>query len=235
MMISMQNARSYLLVVSCSALSILIVSLGARELWVQSRFAEVTIASRRVEAGAPIGTGAILDLAQLADDMANHAVCHSDLLRSGTTLVLRRLELQDSTRNAAGYVDALERADSFLRHALSCVPSQGNFWLRLAMVGSLQGQNPQQLARFLTLSQLYAPAEEGALKGRLAFWQKVSQPYLKRLQQTLLADLRGLCTPQNVRSADRMDAPNPSLWPYIEQIGAVSPQVKSPWCRVSSQ
>ena len=231
----MQSARSWSLIFICSALAIFVVTIGVRELWIQSQFSEVTIASRRVEAGVPIGNGAILDLAQLADGMADRMVCHSDLLRSGTTLVLRRLELQDSARNAAAFSDAVERADRFLRHALSCIPSQGNFWLRRAMVGSLQGQNPQQLAHFLELSQRFAPAEEGVLKGRLALWQNVSQPYLKRLQQTLVADLRSLCTPQNVRSADKLDAPNPSLWPYIEQIGAVSPQLKSPWCRVSSQ
>ncbi len=211
-------------------ISAIVLLLAGRELEMWYRFEGVIKASRLIERGERLETKTVMELAKLADTMIPSKVCNTDLLKAGTTLVLGRLEHTSSRQDYDAWLTSIRKADAFLRHALACVPEQGNFWARLAMVRQQLAEEPEEVLKLLELSQHYAPAELTAIKGRLLVVQKASSITLQRVANILSSDLAVICRPQNMWTLLRFPRPSRLLTQYLPSSHANTPRSRNPWC-----
>lgn len=92
------------------------------------------------------------------------------------------------------WVQALARLERDAREALACQPTNGLAWARLAFASWFLGQPAGLQARYLDYSQLYAPAELGALKARFAQWARVTPVVMSDASRSFERDLRTLMT-----------------------------------------
>jgi hypothetical protein len=220
-----------LLFCACLIISAAVLSIAIRELQIQSRFSAMERAARLIERGAAIHQEAVFDLAQVADGMIDAGLCRSDLLKAGTTLVLRRFELNSWQADYDAWMRGAVGAEVFLRHALSCLPQVGNFWVRYAIVRQQIFENPDEIVALVETSQRYAPAEMVALMGRMVLWRHVAPETLKRLTPMVKADLTILCTTETGEALTALPEPTANLRTFLRQtIGRVGSNRQSIWC-----
>lgn len=224
--------RSSMTWVNLSSLliSAIVLLLAGRELKIWNQFAGVIEVSKLIERGERLEPKTVMELADRADGMVSSKVCNMDLLKAGGTLVLGRLERTSSLKDYHSWLTSTKKADAFFRHALACVPNQGNFWARLAMVRQQLAEEPAEVLQLLQLSQRYAPAELTAIKGRLLVIQRASGITLERVTNILSEDLGVICRPQNIWTLMRFPKPSRLLIQYLPSSYTNTPSSKNPWC-----
>ncbi|MEJ1157534.1 O-antigen ligase family protein [Prosthecomicrobium sp. N25] len=136
----------------------------------------------QIESNYPVDPQAVAPYLEPARLAAVARSCRSDSLRAAVTITLKQADLE------ADRAAALARAEALLSAALACFPTEGNFWLRLAMVQALAGADPENLAPLAVLSQRYAPAEYQVVMARAAFLGQI-QPKGEALRAVLDRDL----------------------------------------------
>lgn len=143
-------------------------------------------------------------------------ICRADVLRAGLTLTLRDLDRQDSTSDYEAWRHAFEKAGRFIDHALSCTPTDGNLWLRSAMMHQAIGENPLELAGLLRASVQFAPAEMSVLTARVQVWNTAQPETLALARSSLERDLATVleyARPAAVVAI--LSNPSPALTPYL--------------------
>nr|WP_145959094.1 hypothetical protein [Rhizobium sp. ACO-34A] len=127
------------------------------------------------------------------DARTGQGMCLSDVVKAGATVELTRLDRMDLTNAFPQWVETADLADSYLVHALSCLPTSGNLWLRLAMIRQAVAEVPTSLEHLVQLSQLYAPAEADVLRARLLMLNRLSPVGMSALAPIWKADVNVAC------------------------------------------
>jgi len=131
------------------------------------------------------------------------------------TVVLLSVDFEDEGRNYTEWSNSLREADSFLISALHCLPLESNLWLRLAAVRSLIAEDPDEVAKFMTVATDLAPADETAILSRLYFWNRFSALTLSKSNQFVIRDIRLAFNGSTAKSlSSTLEAFSPNLAQY---------------------
>ncbi|MCM2477820.1 hypothetical protein HGO38_30705 [Rhizobium sp. CG5] len=189
-----------------------------------ARFATLMLLAKKIELGQPVSRDAIPTYIQQVPDIVEAGTCRSDVVRAGLTVVLADLDRQNSTDDYDAWAAAMERSQNYLRHALSCLPADGNLWLRLAMVRFAVAAEPRELASLMSQSVNLAPVEPNIVAGRFVMWNKMNAATLQEASRSVESDLRLLLSQAPPLRKSILAAPSPSLLPYVEKAaGPVRP------------
>ena len=138
----------------------------------------------------PMDAPALLRVAQNLSGDTGFGTCDAVLVRSAITVSLAALDRVDRDAEYDAWASLLQRSQALVTHGLTCMPADGNLWLRLAMLRQASGEVQQEQATLLTLSQRYSPAEFRTLVGRLAQWNRVSSATVERARSEVVSDVR---------------------------------------------
>ena len=117
------------------------------------------------------------------------STCRADILRAAMTVQMAALDLESITSDYSSWAQAIERADRFITHYVDCLPTDGNGWLRKALVSRATAELPPLLADLLGRSARFAPAEGEVLRARLALWKVVSAQTISLAATSLRQDI----------------------------------------------
>ncbi|MFK0385449.1 hypothetical protein [Agrobacterium sp. NPDC090273] len=126
--------------------------------------------------------------------IVNGNVCRSTILKAGMRLLLQDVDRKSEVQAPQEWKATLAFAEHYLRHGVTCLPQDGEFWLRLAMIRSLQVPFAEEVAALTNMSQLLAPADPDVLEARVAFWKRLSEPALSMTATARRADFALLCS-----------------------------------------
>ncbi|MCA1969440.1 MAG: hypothetical protein LDL42_09935 [Rhizobium sp.] len=174
-----------LFVVMCSILLVF----GIRDLAASVRFGRVMQLARHLETGTPVSRGTVTGLAGVADEVVSGGHCRADIVRAGLTVKLAELDQRNSYHDYDAWAGALAAAENYLRHAIGCRPTDGNLWLRFAMVRRAVAEQLTEIAFLMQQSVYYAPAEQGVLVGRFAVWNDAAATTLEAARSAVETDL----------------------------------------------
>lgn len=121
-------------------------------------------------------------------------ICRSDILKAGVRLLLLDLDRKAATQTADERKEALGFAETYMRHGISCLPQDGDVWLRLAMIRQLQNSFPEEVATLANMSQMMAPADPDVLEARFALWKILPPDTLALTVSARTADVNLLCS-----------------------------------------
>ncbi len=194
-----------------------------------ARFADVFLVAERLEQSGKVSAETLEKTANKADLIVRGGYCRSDIVMAGTTLVLNRLDIRNEITDYGAWAKAAEEAEEYMRHAVSCMPTESNLWLRLAAVRAVIVQEPRAIARLMTMSSTLAPADENALIARLYFWNHLNGTTLKNAQTSVERDLRVLMKFGNTQKIGvALRAISAALVPYLKEAGTrLTPERKA--------
>uniref|UniRef100_UPI0039827C6E hypothetical protein n=1 Tax=Rhizobium sp. TaxID=391 RepID=UPI0039827C6E len=144
--------------------------LAGRELYASIRTASISIVAERLERGGTVADDVVAKYASRSVEVVDGHYCRSDIVAAGVTLVLAQLDRQNVNVNYDAWAAAASGARQYLRHALSCMPTNSNFWLRLAAVQSTIAEEPVAIAGMMKRSVVLAPHDEAMVLTRFYFW-----------------------------------------------------------------
>ncbi len=186
-----------------------------------ARFANIFLVAERLEQSEQVSPDTLAKTAASTDGIVSGDYCRSDIVMAGTTLVLKRLDAANEITGYDAWAKAADDAERYMRHAVSCMPSDSNLWLRLAVVRAVIAQEPKSTAGLLTMSARLAPADEVALLARLYFWNRLNITTLDSARASVESDvnlLLKLGDPRKVGPAlIRISA---ALLPYVKTAGS---------------
>ncbi len=186
-----------------------------------ARFADIFFVAERLEQSEQISPDTLARTAVITDTIVSGDYCRSDIAMAGTTLVLNRLDTANEITGYEAWARAADDAERYMRHAVSCMPSESNLWLRLAVVRAVIAQEPKSIARLMTMSTRLAPADDVALLARLYFWDRLNITTLDNARTSVESDvnlLLKLGDPRKVGPAlTRISA---ALLPYVKTAGS---------------
>ena len=134
--------------------------LSVKELYASIRVASISIVAERIERGETVADDVTARYALRTADMADRNYCRSDIVAAGVTLVLAQLDRQNVNVNYDAWASAASSARHYLQYALSCMPTNSNFWLRLAAVQSIIAEEPVSIAGMMKRSVALAPYDQ---------------------------------------------------------------------------
>jgi hypothetical protein len=203
-------------------------ALSTLQIYRFTRFGEMRYIAAQVERQSPVSRDrldrAIADARLVVEDK----LCQSEFIRAALTLSLIDLDRQNADRDYEAWAKALEQADRTASFALSCSPTNGNFWVRLAMIRQTITEQPDEVARLVTLSQLYAPAEQNVIAARYRLYNRVSEQTLEKAAAPVAADLELICAPAGAALRKDLPVPRQSLAPYLDAASPGCTIGKSP-------
>jgi len=201
--------------------SALFISIAFKQILVTYQEADIVYVARLVENGEPISSHAVAFYAKQASAIVEQDICRSDVVKSGLSVILKNLDAQQPEADYERWATTLQEADTYLTHALSCLPTNGNLWLRLAMVRLTMAEQPDEIARLLSHAQWLAPSEINELSSRLKIWNRVSASTLAKASSSVLSDL--LLVQRNKPYPElTVQRPSVMLQPYIEEAKRLS-------------
>lgn len=213
--LSIPSALSVLFILTAVALLIFSVA-NIRQ---SARFADIFIVAERLELSDQVSQETLTRTAAGIDSIISEDYCRSDIVMAGATLALNRLDAANEITGYDAWAKAADDAERYMRHAVSCMPTDSNLWLRLAIVRAVISQEPKATARLITLSAWLAPADEVSLLARLYFWNRLNEATLEEARTSVESDvelLLRLGDPQKVGPA--LSAISPALLPYVKAI-----------------
>ena len=165
--------------------------------------------------------------AQETEAISDRNICATRIVKSGLTLSLRNLDYQNPDQNYDQWSEAMRTSEKLLLHALTCTPTNGNLWLRLAMIRQQTAELADQIGRLTTLSQLYAPAEQEIVLARFLLWNRMSLASIRVAETAFEADVELICKSRNVGLSKALPAPSKAVQAFRslkQQRGA------NAWC-----
>ncbi|AHG46502.1 hypothetical protein RLEG12_26150 [Rhizobium leguminosarum bv. trifolii CB782] len=164
-------------------------ALAGRELYASIRTASISIVAERIERGETVSDDIAAKYAARTIDIVDGHYCRSDIVAAGVTLVLAQLDRQNVNVEYDAWAAAASSARHYLQHALSCMPTNSNFWLRLAAVQSVIAEEPLSVAEMMTRSVALAPHDEAIILTRFYFWNDLTNATLAAAKTALDSDL----------------------------------------------
>ncbi|MFN3548832.1 MAG: hypothetical protein ACK4U0_15205 [Mesorhizobium sp.] len=152
--------------------------------------------------------------------------CPAGAVDAAIELDVLHADLYVPFRQRDEWVRALDRLERDARQALACQPTNGLVWARLAFASWFLGQPAARQARYLDYSQLYAPAEMGALRARFAQWARVTPIVVSDASASFDRDLRTVLSfgPASVTVAMLRDMPATSRAAILEAARVLPPE-----------
>ncbi|MEI1246822.1 hypothetical protein [Rhizobium aouanii] len=169
--------------------TVVLAVLAGRELYASIRTASISIVAERIERGETVADDVVTKYASRSVDVVGGHYCRSDIVAAGVTLVLAQLDRQNVNVNYDGWAAAASSARQYLRHALSCMPTNSNFWLRLAAVQSTIAEEPVSIAGMMKRSVVLAPNDQVMILARFYFWNGFTDATLAAAKSVLDSDL----------------------------------------------
>jgi hypothetical protein len=169
--------------------TVVFVVLAGRELYASIRTASISIVAERIERGETVTGGVVTKYASRSVDVVDGHYCRSDIVAAGVTLVLAQLDRQNVNVNYDTWAAAASSARQYLRYALSCMPTNSNFWLRLAAVQSIIAEEPAAVAGMMKRSVVLAPHDQVMILTRFYFWNDFTDATLAAARNALDSDL----------------------------------------------
>lgn len=121
-------------------------------------------------------------------------ICRSDILKAGMRLLLLDLDRKIASQSVEERRESLGFAETYLRHGVSCLPQDGDVWLRLAMIRQLRNSFPEEVATLANMSQMMAPADPDVLEARFSLWKILPPETLALTETARTADINLLCS-----------------------------------------
>ncbi|MGO7087880.1 hypothetical protein ELI38_17030 [Rhizobium leguminosarum] len=169
--------------------TVVFVVLAGRELYASIRTASISIVAERIERGETVADDVVTKYASRSVDAVDGHYCRSDIVAAGVTLVLAQLDRQNVNVNYDAWAAAASSARQYLRYALSCMPTNSNFWLRLAAVQSTIAEEPVAIAGMMKRSVVLAPYDQVMILTRFYFWNDFTDATLAAAKSALDSDL----------------------------------------------
>jgi hypothetical protein len=120
-------------------------------------------------------------------------LCSRDIVRSAVTVKLTALDEAFGRRAPPASIEsALVGAEATLRNALHCLPTDGNLWLRLAIVRFARARAVGESEKQLAMSLAAAPSEAWIMRARFAFAAGLGEPTSAVLASVLQTDAGNL-------------------------------------------
>ncbi|MBC7151236.1 MAG: hypothetical protein H5U22_17800 [Rhizobium sp.] len=194
------------------------------ELRNSARFGQLMLMARYLESGTPVTRASVTSLAAWADGVVSDDYCRSDIVRAGLTVKLAELDQRNSFYDYDAWAAGLDATERYIRHAIGCTPTDGNFWLRLAMVRRAIAERPEEIAFLMQQSVNYAPAEQAVLAARFTVWNAAGERTLEAARTALDTDLQTLLRYGDVRLIRRVvQKPGEALLPRLRAAAASLP------------
>lgn len=214
----MQRRKSPVLVGILVALSIFVLWLSATQISRFVRFGALLPMAHRLESGTPTATQTIRDLVPVAEGVQVAGICQGIFVKSGYTILLAELDIENQDTGYDAWAVAMERAEAFGRHALGCLPTNGDFWLKLARLHQATGEQPGEMLQLLNNSQLYAPAEPQVLASRYAFYGHLTEASLQLVGDIIANDVRAICSASGNDMRRFLAPPSPAVQHVLNQV-----------------
>ncbi|SCB61640.1 hypothetical protein GA0061105_12116 [Rhizobium aethiopicum] len=201
--------------------AVIFTVLAGRELYASIRTASISIVAERIERGETVSNDLAARYAARTIEVVDGRYCRSDIVAAGVTLVLAQLDRQNVNINYEAWVAAASDARRYLQHALSCMPTNSNFWLRLAAVQAAIAEEPLQVAGMMKRSVALAPYDESIILTRFYFWNDLTRATLSAASSAVDSDLTTM-----LKRGDRcrvnatIKAVSPQLRPVFDRIWA---------------
>ncbi len=192
-----------------------------------ARFADLQYWARQIEKGRPLELSALDRLVSETYDRGIEQECQSAFVKPFLTVLLAGLDARNPNSEYEKWFEALGQTEQFLRHTLSCLPTDGNLWVRYAMVRQASAEQSDEIHRLVGLSQRYSPAEENAITARYFLYNRLTNMTLEKISIEVRKDVEILCSPSAAFLRVKIPAPKPQL---AKMIGAISPS-----CSISGQ
>lgn len=176
------------------AASLLVLNYALKEIWTSSRFTNVVSIANDIDTYGSVPSETLLASMDTLSAIADENVCRSDIVRAGMSLVLKDLDYRYQSEDVTSRSNGLIFAERYLRHALKCLPVDGNVWLRFAMVRYARTSNVDELAQLISMSQQLAPAEENVILGRFTLWNSAPAQLRQDAAAAYAADKNAVCT-----------------------------------------
>ncbi|WP_416068172.1 hypothetical protein ACK9YZ_26095 [Rhizobium sp. ZK1] len=192
--------------------------LAASELHRSIEFADMFVVARQIEEDGVVSTKSLSRVVGMPAEVVEGGYCRSDIILAATTIVLTQIDTSNQTSDYEGWLSAVTMAEKFLQHALSCMPTDSNLWLRLAVVRAVIAEDPQATAQLMAQSVKLAPADQVTLLARLYFWNRFSEATLRSSSPMVEQDLDVLFQLGDpLQIAQRIPNVEPALIPYIKR------------------
>jgi hypothetical protein len=146
--------------------------------------------AERLEAGRSLEPAYLAARASDVLAATDRAGCRSGILRPGLSVVLHNAAATNQARDYDGWVKAHTIAQDYLAAMARCLPSDGNLWLREALVDRAIAEDPADLVRRMALATRLAPSEDHQILARIHFWKTASPQTLAAGQALASQDLR---------------------------------------------
>lgn len=169
--------------------TLVFAALSVKELYASIRVASISIVAERIERGGTVADDVTARYALRTADMADRNYCRSDIVAAGVTLILAQLDRQNVNVNYDAWASAASNARHYLQYALSCMPTNSNFWLRLAAVQSIIAEEPVSIAGMMQRSVALAPYDQAMVLTRFYFWNDFTDATLSAAKSALDSDL----------------------------------------------
>lgn len=194
-----------------------IIILASNSLILDSNYGGVKFYSRAVLSGEPRTHKDVVRLSAISDDIVSKNVCRSDILKAGLALVLSRIEINLAPQDYDSWLEAVSNANDYITHAIRCTPTDGNLWLRLAMVTRAGAEDPERVAELITRSQNLTPAEISVVMDRISFYNSLGASTLKRASLVVQKDLAISLQQEPKLLREVLEKPSKALTPYIRE------------------
>lgn len=175
------------------AASFLVLNYALKETSDSFRFANVLSLAKDIDTYGNLPNETLLSAMDSLSQIPDENICRSDIVKAGMALVLKDLDYRYQTEEMANRSNGLVFAERYLRHALKCLPVDGNVWLRFAMVRYARTSNVDELVQLISMSQQLAPAEDNVILGRFVLWNNASLELQQKAAAAYTADKNAVC------------------------------------------
>ncbi|MCZ7481042.1 hypothetical protein O8C22_10315 [Agrobacterium rhizogenes] len=189
----MTRLRTIFAVVPVLVISIFVLAVTAQAFSESRRFSDIVAMARIADDKNGLAPDLLANTVSQLHPVIAEKICRSDIVKAGLRLVLADIDASIGKLAPEATAARLGFAETYIRHALSCLPANGDVWLRLAMVRSLRNASPLETAVLMNFSQLYGPADANLIRGRFAMWRQFPRETLPQAEAAREADTAVVC------------------------------------------
>lgn len=201
--IGLQIMAAALVVAACLQIGVLLKSEDAERV------------ARSIEHKRDLDSAFVARMADRALDEAAGRGCQSAGVKANISILLKHLDTMGPGETLETRIAALQNTRDAIDRALACLPTDGNLWLRRAMIGFALQDRLSVIRNDMLLSQRYSPAEVEVLFGRYAFWSRLPKLQLAASASLVMTDIAAICSQKPMLW--RVPDPSPILKSFLQE------------------
>ncbi|TCM57785.1 hypothetical protein C8J36_102588 [Rhizobium sp. PP-F2F-G48] len=184
---------------------------------------DLLYAAQLIEDGKPVSADYIETLLDKMD--AVDIPCRYDVVTAVMTTRFYTLDrLNTASTDPAKWQKALVQAGAFATRGLTCFPTDGGLWLRLAVVRWASDASTADIATAMMRSQQLSPVETTTLIGRIDMWNRMSRVAIKAAEPAARADIVAYDAYFKAMKPKVLLSPSPALQELIASTGIDLPK-----------